>query len=207
MGTASQAPTRYRNHNGYFLRWDGEGILFDPGEGTQRQFTLAGVSAADVTRICINRGPPVGHRPATARTNAPAATDTDGVVHAHANVVLFRDAHNTLTARGLLDGAPRGTATAPGRILFGDETGATLWQTRSNERRVVRVSEHNPWWVPCDQLQPLANACQAVAAKPKTRGLKLPPQSESPPADAALSGPDGRGIPSCPGDPRCPSGN
>jgi ribonuclease Z len=53
MGTASQAPTRYRNHNGYFLRWDGEGILFDPGEGTQRQFTLAGVSAADVTRICI----------------------------------------------------------------------------------------------------------------------------------------------------------
>ena len=75
------------------------------------------------------------------------------------------------------------------------------------ERRVVRVSEHNPWWVPCDQLQPLANACQAVAAKPKTRGLKLSPQSESPPADAALSGPDGRGIPSCPGDPRCPSGN
>jgi ribonuclease Z len=53
LGTASQAPTRYRNHNGYFLRWDGEGILFDPGEGTQRQFTLAGVSAADVTRICI----------------------------------------------------------------------------------------------------------------------------------------------------------
>src|SRR5215204_3574849 len=53
LGTASQAPTRFRAHNGYFLRWDGEGILFDPGEGTQRQFTLAGVSAADVTRICI----------------------------------------------------------------------------------------------------------------------------------------------------------
>src|SRR5215211_7021438 len=53
LGTASQAPTRHRNHNGYLLRWDGEGILFDPGEGTQRQFTLAGVSAADVSRICI----------------------------------------------------------------------------------------------------------------------------------------------------------
>jgi ribonuclease Z len=53
LGTASQAPTRHRNHNGYLLRWDGEGVLFDPGEGTQRQFTLAGVSAADVTRICI----------------------------------------------------------------------------------------------------------------------------------------------------------
>jgi ribonuclease Z len=36
LGTASQAPTRSRNHNGYLLRWDGEGLLFDPGEGTQR---------------------------------------------------------------------------------------------------------------------------------------------------------------------------
>ena len=53
LGTASQAPTRHRNHNGYLLRWDGEGILFDPGEGTQRQFTFAGVSPAEVTRICI----------------------------------------------------------------------------------------------------------------------------------------------------------
>ncbi len=54
LGTASQAPTRHRNHNGYLLRWDGEAILFDPGEGTQRQFTLAGVSAASVTRICLS---------------------------------------------------------------------------------------------------------------------------------------------------------
>lgn len=54
LGTASQAPTRERNHNGYLLRWDGAGILFDPGEGTQRQFTYAGVSAAATTRICIS---------------------------------------------------------------------------------------------------------------------------------------------------------
>ena len=54
LGTASQAPTRYRNHNGYLLRWDGEGFLFDPGEGTQRQFTLAGVSPTAVTRICVS---------------------------------------------------------------------------------------------------------------------------------------------------------
>lgn len=53
LGTASQAPTRYRNHNGYFLRWDEEGILFDPGEGTQRQMLLAGVRSSSITRICI----------------------------------------------------------------------------------------------------------------------------------------------------------
>ncbi|MDI5961436.1 ribonuclease Z [Streptantibioticus silvisoli] len=53
LGTASQVPTRHRNHNGYLLRWDGEGILFDPGEGTQRQMLHAGVAAHDLTRICV----------------------------------------------------------------------------------------------------------------------------------------------------------
>lgn len=53
LGTASQVPTRHRNQNGYLLRWDGEGILFDPGEGTQRQMLRAGVAATDVTRLCI----------------------------------------------------------------------------------------------------------------------------------------------------------
>ena len=53
LGTASQAPTRTRNHNGYLLRWDGEGLLFDPGEGTQRQMLLAGIPSSAITRICI----------------------------------------------------------------------------------------------------------------------------------------------------------
>jgi ribonuclease Z len=59
LGTASQAPTRMRNHNGYFLRWDGEGLLFDPGEGTQRQMLFAGVTASQITRICIRGAGPV----------------------------------------------------------------------------------------------------------------------------------------------------
>jgi ribonuclease Z len=53
LGTASQVPTRSRNHNGYLLRWDGEGLLFDPGEGTQRQMIRAGVAVTDVTRLCL----------------------------------------------------------------------------------------------------------------------------------------------------------
>lgn len=53
LGTASQVPTRTRNHNGYVVHWDGEGLLFDPGEGTQRQMIQAGVSANQITRICI----------------------------------------------------------------------------------------------------------------------------------------------------------
>ena len=53
LGTSSQVPTRTRNHNGYLLRWDGEGFLFDPGDGTQRQMIRAGVAATDVTRLCV----------------------------------------------------------------------------------------------------------------------------------------------------------
>jgi ribonuclease Z len=53
LGTASQVPTRYRNHNAYFLRWDAEGLLFDPGEGTQRQMLLAGVTASQIHRVFI----------------------------------------------------------------------------------------------------------------------------------------------------------
>src|SRR5918911_5221470 len=54
LGTASQVPTRTRNHNGYFLRWDAEGLLFDPGEGTQRQMLRAGVPSSAITRLCLS---------------------------------------------------------------------------------------------------------------------------------------------------------
>ncbi|MFO0559927.1 MAG: ribonuclease Z [Polyangiales bacterium] len=53
LGTASQVPTRLRNHNGYFLRWDDEGFLFDPGEGTQRQMAFASLAASSIHRVCV----------------------------------------------------------------------------------------------------------------------------------------------------------
>jgi ribonuclease Z len=53
LGTGSQVPSRERNQNGYFLRWDSDGFLFDPGEGTQRQMVFAGVSAGAITRLCL----------------------------------------------------------------------------------------------------------------------------------------------------------
>lgn len=53
LGTASQVPTRHRNHNGYLLRWDGSGVLFDPGEGTQRQMTMFGARVTEIRHICV----------------------------------------------------------------------------------------------------------------------------------------------------------
>src|SRR5688500_17476409 len=53
LGTSRPVPTRYRNHNGYLLRWDEHGLLFDPGEGTQRQMIFAEVTVTQVTKILI----------------------------------------------------------------------------------------------------------------------------------------------------------
>lgn len=54
LGCSSQQPTRRRNHGAYLLRWNEEGLLFDPGEGTQRQFIFAEVAPPCVTRIFIS---------------------------------------------------------------------------------------------------------------------------------------------------------
>jgi ribonuclease Z len=54
LGCSSQQPTRNRNHGAYLLRWNDEGLLFDPGEGTQRQFIFANVAPPVVTRIFVS---------------------------------------------------------------------------------------------------------------------------------------------------------
>ncbi len=54
LGCSSQQPTRKRNHGAYLLRWNNEGLLFDPGEGTQRQFIFADVAPTCVNRIFIS---------------------------------------------------------------------------------------------------------------------------------------------------------
>ncbi len=50
LGSSAQQPTRNRNHGAYLIRWNEEGLLFDPGEGTQRQFIFA-----DIAPTCVNR--------------------------------------------------------------------------------------------------------------------------------------------------------
>jgi ribonuclease Z len=54
LGSSSQQPTRKRNHGAYLLRWNDEGLLFDPGEGTQRQFIYANIAPPVVTRIFVS---------------------------------------------------------------------------------------------------------------------------------------------------------
>lgn len=54
LGTSSMVPTKDRNQIAVFLSYGSEGILFDCGEGTQRQFKIAGISLTKVTKILIS---------------------------------------------------------------------------------------------------------------------------------------------------------
>jgi ribonuclease Z len=53
LGTSDAIPTATRNHSAALLTYDGENILVDCGEGTQRQFKKAKISPTKITRLLI----------------------------------------------------------------------------------------------------------------------------------------------------------
>src|SRR3989338_8351527 len=54
LGTSSMVPTKERNQIAVFLSYGSEGILFDCGEVTQRQFKIAGISLTKITKILLS---------------------------------------------------------------------------------------------------------------------------------------------------------
>ncbi|MDR2830494.1 MAG: ribonuclease Z [Methanobrevibacter sp.] len=54
LGTSSAIPSRHRNHPSIGLKAFGEVILFDCGEGTQRQLIFAKISPMKITKIFIS---------------------------------------------------------------------------------------------------------------------------------------------------------
>jgi len=53
LGTSDQIPSADRNHTAILLTYEGENILVDCGEGTQRQFRKAHLNPCKITRILI----------------------------------------------------------------------------------------------------------------------------------------------------------
>jgi len=53
LGTSSAIPTKERNHPAVYLQYKNEALLFDCGEGTQRQIQLAELSFFKINRIFI----------------------------------------------------------------------------------------------------------------------------------------------------------
>ena len=54
LGTSCMVPTKTRNVSGMYLDFQGTGVLFDCGEGTQRQMNLAGLNRNNISIICIS---------------------------------------------------------------------------------------------------------------------------------------------------------
>lgn len=54
LGTACMQPTKDRNHSAILLVYKGENILFDCGEGTQRQLKIAGIKPGKITKVFIS---------------------------------------------------------------------------------------------------------------------------------------------------------
>lgn len=54
LGTSATVPTKNRNHGGYLLTYKAEGLLFDCGEGMQKQMKLASISFSKITRIFLS---------------------------------------------------------------------------------------------------------------------------------------------------------
>ena len=53
LGTSFMIPTKKRNHSAMLLTHEGENILIDCGEGTQRQFRKAGLNPGKITKLLI----------------------------------------------------------------------------------------------------------------------------------------------------------
>ena len=53
LGTGNAVPTPKRNHTAMHLTYKNENILIDCGEGTQRQFKIANLSANKITKLLI----------------------------------------------------------------------------------------------------------------------------------------------------------
>lgn len=54
LGTSAMVPTKERNHFSFYVKYKNEGLLFDCGEGTQRQLRIAGIRPSRITRIFIS---------------------------------------------------------------------------------------------------------------------------------------------------------
>src|SRR3990167_2584674 len=53
LGTSDSIPSSKRNHTAILLSCEGENILIDCGEGTQRQFRKMGLNPCKITKILI----------------------------------------------------------------------------------------------------------------------------------------------------------
>ena len=139
LGTGSQVPSRTRNHNAAFLRWDELGILFDPGEGTQRQMILAGVAATQITHIAITHfhgDHCLGLAGTVQRLTLDRVSHPVEVVYPASGQVYFERLRHASIFQDAATIVPRPIAGAPGEAIVAGRWGAARLIARALDHRV-----------------------------------------------------------------------
>lgn len=121
LGTASQVPTRDRAHHAALLRFDGHGILLDPGEGTQRQLSLARIPVSSIDRVCITHAhgdhclglPGVLQRLALDRVTRPVVLHYPMAAEPYVTALRNASASSTRAAVEAVPAAPGIVSTDP----------------------------------------------------------------------------------------------
>ncbi len=158
LGTSSQVPTRTRNHNAVFVFFGEQGILFDPGEGTQRQMTFAGIKTSQITNIAVTHFhgdhclglPGVIQRLSLDKVEHPV----DVTFPASGRVFFDRLRHASIFFDGAtIEPRPVSPAVKTERVL---KDGSTKLLTRNLEHSVdcigYRIQEADGWTVSPEKL-------------------------------------------------------
>ena len=122
-----------------------------------------------------------------ASTIAAASPASDVITLKNADVMVV-DAANQPLFRSSRDYLLKMANNPAGQVVRYDPVG----------KRVLVSSAGPEYWVHCAELSPMAASCPASPPRPATRSIKIPRGT------AGDSGLASRGLPTCPGDPRCP---
>ncbi|MES2904279.1 MAG: hypothetical protein V4696_08855 [Pseudomonadota bacterium] len=114
-------------------------------------------------------------------------TPANIITFKHADVLVV-DAANEPLFRSSRDYLLKAAKNPAGQVVRYDPVG----------KRVLVSIEGPEYWVRCAELAPMAASCPAILPKPATRSVKIPR------AGVPAKGMASRGLPTCPGDPRCP---
>ena len=122
-----------------------------------------------------------------ASTIAAASPAGDVITLKNADVMVV-DAANQPLFRSSRDYLLKMANNPTGQVVRYDPVG----------KRVLVSSAGPEYWVPCAELAAMAASCPASPSRPATRSIKIPRGTAGDPGLAS------RGLPACPGDPRCP---
>lgn len=118
-------------------------------------------------------------------TQTPASPSQDVVVFKSSDILVIDAA-----------GLPLFRGTREYILQLGNNPAAHVIAYDPWSRRVQVSRTDRELWIPCDGLEPMRASCPVMPPRSGGRGSVDEP--------AGASGPHGRGLPLCPGDPRCP---